>query len=54
MDYYKLRLKHALWTWREACHCNYHRKPRIKDRASGRNDKRSARQQARREIDGER
>lgn len=54
MDFYKLRLMHALWTWREGRRSRFHSQPRIKDRASGRNDKRAARQQERREIEAQR
>jgi len=52
-DNYKNRLRHAAWTWLEHKSCWYHRKPRVKDRRMGRNDKRSARQEVRREIDTE-
>lgn len=48
VDYYAHYLKHALWTWREGRHSPYHSQPRVKDRASGRNEKRSARQVERR------
>ena len=53
LDLYKRKLSDAQWTWREGKFCRFHKKPRNKDRVFGRNDKRSARQAARREIDAE-
>lgn len=53
-DAYKARLRHAMWTWRENKVSRYHKSPRNKDRRDGRNDKRAARQDDKREIDKER
>jgi hypothetical protein len=55
MDYYRHRLKVALWNWREgrSHHENRHADRFRKDRMSGRRDKRAARQQERREIETE-
>jgi len=50
VDRYKNKIKHAAWTWREEKVSRYHLPARRKDRASGRNDKRSARQEDRRDI----
>ena len=50
MDYYRLRIKHAAWTWREDKVCRYHNHARRKDRTSGRADKRAARLEARAEL----
>lgn len=49
VDFYRHRLKHAAWTWRE--YDPYHRKPRIKDRVSSRVEKHRARRLERREIE---
>jgi len=49
-DFYRRRLAHAQWTWREEKVCPYHGPSERKDRANGRADKRSARQQIRAEI----
>lgn len=56
MDFYRHRLAHALWTWREGNGVNsYHRRKRHrKDRASGRAEKSWARAQARLETQRER
>lgn len=43
-DFYRQRLAHAKWTWAEHKACNFIAPPRRKDRASGRAEKRSARQ----------
>ncbi len=53
-DHYKAKLRHARWTWLEHKGSNYYRAPRVKDRTFGRNDKRAARAEARREIEGQR
>lgn len=50
IDRYHQLLQHAQWTWREEKVCRYHSPSRRKDRVSGRNDKRAARQHDRREI----
>ena len=51
LDHYKTRLAHAQWTWREWV--DRYTRPRTKDRRMGRNEKRSARQDERREVDRE-
>lgn len=53
-DPYKNKLKHAAWTWRESKVLSFFKSPRNKDRESGRNDKRAARAEVRREIESER
>ena len=53
MDYYRHAIKHAAWTWREGKMCSFHKRPRKKDRPSGRNDKRAAKQRELRARDGE-
>jgi hypothetical protein len=53
-DHYHHKIKHASWTWREEKVSRYHLPPRRKDRRSGRNDKRSARQLEKKELDRER
>jgi len=50
-DRYRQKLNHADWTWREEKVCRFHGAARNKDRVSGRNDKRSARQEDRKEIE---
>lgn len=52
MDFYRHRLAHALWTWREGKHMNsWHRRKRHKkDRSSGRTEKSRARRLERKEI----
>lgn len=50
-DRYRNKIKHAAWTWRENKVCPYHGPSIHKDRTSGRNDKRSAKQQDRKEIE---
>lgn len=52
MDFYRRRLAHALWTWREDAGTNsYHRRKRHKkDRTGGRAEKSRARRLERREI----
>ncbi len=49
-DTYRRLLAHAQWTWREEKVCPYHGPSRRKDRASGRADKRSARQAEQAEV----
>lgn len=50
-DRYRQRLAHAAWTWREEKVCpRFHGPSHHKDRASGRADKRAARQQDRIEL----
>lgn len=49
-DNYRNKIKHAAWTWREEKVCHCHRPARNKDRQSGRNDKRAARQMDRTEL----
>lgn len=53
-DFYRRRLAHALWTWREGRHSTFHKQPRAKDRPSGRAEKRRARQAERRDIEAQR
>jgi hypothetical protein len=52
MDRYRKKLQHAAWTWREekVSHA-VHGPSRHKDRRDGRNDKRSAKQEDRKEIE---
>jgi len=52
-DYYGARLRHAAWTWLEAKFCRFLHPLRSKDRASGRNEKRSAKQREQRARDKE-
>jgi hypothetical protein len=52
-DHYKAKLRHAGWTWLEHKNSWYHRAPRNKDRKFGRNDKRAARAEARREVEAQ-
>lgn len=52
-DFYRNKLKHAAWTWREEKVSRYHLPSRQKDRRSGRNDKRAARALVRAEISAE-
>lgn len=54
-DRYRARLRHAKWTWREDKYLpsNSRRMAFLKDRASGRAEKRAARQQDRREFETE-
>lgn len=54
VDRYKQRRAHAKWTWRECKCCSYHKKPRNKDRESGRAEKRAVRQVDRKEIEHDR
>lgn len=54
VDNYHRRLQHAAWTWRESKLSRWYKTPRSKDRVMGRHDKRSARQQDRRELEDER
>lgn len=52
-DLYRQRLAHAKWTWMEAKACRRLLAPlRRKDRASGRAEKRKARQDVRAEVAG--
>lgn len=48
-DWYKQRLAHAQWTWREN-RPSPHGSKCMKDRESGRHEKRRARQKERRDI----
>ena len=50
VDPYKNKLRKAQWNWLEHKNSWYHRAPRNKDRIFGRNDKRAARAEDRREI----
>ena len=52
-DNYLKKLRKAGWDWLEHKNSHYHRTPRNKDRRSGRAEKRSARQEVRKEIDSE-
>lgn len=49
-DRYHRRLQHAAWTWREGKFSRFHKRPERKDRTMGRHDKRSAKQEDRREM----
>lgn len=49
-DFYRQRLAHAAWTWREACLCHGGGCRSRKDRIEGRREKRRARALERREI----
>jgi glyoxylase-like metal-dependent hydrolase (beta-lactamase superfamily II) len=52
-DRYRQYLATAQYTWREEKVCPYHGPSRKKDRASGRAEKRAARQKDRAEINNE-
>lgn len=53
MDFYRARLKTAQWDWLEGKFCNYHGRPRRKDRINGRAEKRRARNDERRALAAE-
>lgn len=50
-DFYKLKLKHAAWTWNEGKFSRFHSRPERKDRIMSRHDKRAARNDERREME---
>ncbi len=50
-DFYRQRLAHAKWTWREAKVLSFLRSPRQKERAEGRAEKHRARQMASGEVE---
>jgi hypothetical protein len=50
MDLYKHRLKRAQYSWLEGKVCPYHISPRKKDRVSGRDEKRGARNKDRADM----
>lgn len=52
-DNYGARLKNAMWDWMESKLGRFYKAPRNKDRVSGRKEKRGARQEVRKEIEGD-
>lgn len=54
MDFYKHRLAHAAWTWREHKVHHFFAPSRSKDRRSGRAEKHRARELERAEIEDQR